>query len=336
MLSLGFITQQPLQSTRPRRRRPRFQRVPSVIEQESQSGTSDYVSAYDNLPPIPVTQPTMPTYPMTAGSFTSLPYSSLMDLPMEPRRHPITTGPGQGFLGSDNGITGSNSGITGNNSGIGSIGSSVSGISGITGNSGNRPLYADIVSLGQDSSQRLHDRIGHGRPAPVDGYSILRRPGVTLYQPGSLSSLFTGNREVFAYNGPVDAETKSQLSLIISRFPRHKYNPENPRESNVTSDTVDTDSTVTQMDQKDQRDSTTDTVETKDQIDPTTDTEDSKKDSHTAKQSPSWHHCSVCLEEYIRDEELITLPCFHVFHETCVTEWLEFKRSCPLCRFSIL
>lgn len=45
--------------------------------------------------------------------------------------------------------------------------------------------------------------------------------------------------------------------------------------------------------------------------------------------------CSVCLCEFEKDEDIIELPCKHVFHAGCVTSWLERHNSCPNCRSAI-
>ena len=45
--------------------------------------------------------------------------------------------------------------------------------------------------------------------------------------------------------------------------------------------------------------------------------------------------CSICLEDFSEshDDNIILLPdCFHLFHQSCIFEWLKRQRSCPLCR----
>ena len=42
-------------------------------------------------------------------------------------------------------------------------------------------------------------------------------------------------------------------------------------------------------------------------------------------------HCCICLEEYVTDEVLVVLPCNHVYHKTCCSQWLSSHRTCPLC-----
>ncbi|KAK6942339.1 Zinc finger, RING-type [Dillenia turbinata] len=44
-------------------------------------------------------------------------------------------------------------------------------------------------------------------------------------------------------------------------------------------------------------------------------------------------NCVVCLEGL--SKEVSSLPCSHVFHEPCITRWLEGSSSCPICRFQI-
>lgn len=33
--------------------------------------------------------------------------------------------------------------------------------------------------------------------------------------------------------------------------------------------------------------------------------------------------CVICQDEYKVDEEVVKLPCKHIYHEECVTRWLE-------------
>ncbi|KAA0044413.1 E3 ubiquitin-protein ligase RNF181-like protein [Cucumis melo var. makuwa] len=45
--------------------------------------------------------------------------------------------------------------------------------------------------------------------------------------------------------------------------------------------------------------------------------------------------CSVCLDELdCGKREVIRIPCGHVYHESCIFEWLNNNNSCPLCRTS--
>lgn len=47
------------------------------------------------------------------------------------------------------------------------------------------------------------------------------------------------------------------------------------------------------------------------------------------KETPT---CSVCIDKFEEeDEELIKMPCNHVFHKGCLIPWLEQHNSCPSC-----
>jgi len=45
--------------------------------------------------------------------------------------------------------------------------------------------------------------------------------------------------------------------------------------------------------------------------------------------------CSVCLSAYDAPDVLIRLPCNHLFHENCISRWLQQDGSCPQCRFNV-
>lgn len=42
--------------------------------------------------------------------------------------------------------------------------------------------------------------------------------------------------------------------------------------------------------------------------------------------------CALCLEEYVRGEEVLKLPCRHLFHEGCLGPWFTRSLTCPLCK----
>eukprot|EP00929_Paragymnodinium_shiwhaense_P083656 TRINITY_DN44653_c0_g1_i1.p1 TRINITY_DN44653_c0_g1~~TRINITY_DN44653_c0_g1_i1.p1 ORF type:complete len:282 (+),score=51.58 TRINITY_DN44653_c0_g1_i1:94-939(+) len=46
-----------------------------------------------------------------------------------------------------------------------------------------------------------------------------------------------------------------------------------------------------------------------------------------ASSSPS---CAICMQEFCAREEVMRLPCTHVFHAACAMEWLRRRPVCPL------
>ncbi|XP_042498173.1 E3 ubiquitin-protein ligase At1g63170-like [Macadamia integrifolia] len=42
--------------------------------------------------------------------------------------------------------------------------------------------------------------------------------------------------------------------------------------------------------------------------------------------------CCICLARYKDKEEVRQLPCSHIFHQSCVDQWLRIISSCPLCK----
>ena len=45
--------------------------------------------------------------------------------------------------------------------------------------------------------------------------------------------------------------------------------------------------------------------------------------------------CSVCMESFGPGEGGKQLPCGHVYHQACITDWSLQHNSCPLCRCKI-
>lgn len=44
--------------------------------------------------------------------------------------------------------------------------------------------------------------------------------------------------------------------------------------------------------------------------------------------------CTICIVNYEHGDRVATSSCNHVFHLTCILEWLIVNRDCPNCRKS--
>lgn len=42
--------------------------------------------------------------------------------------------------------------------------------------------------------------------------------------------------------------------------------------------------------------------------------------------------CCICMEEFKESDKVKILPCFHMFHEKEIVEWLQENDSCPICK----
>ncbi|KAM3138318.1 hypothetical protein pb186bvf_009594 [Paramecium bursaria] len=51
--------------------------------------------------------------------------------------------------------------------------------------------------------------------------------------------------------------------------------------------------------------------------------------------SPSNKICSICMEEFIQNEEMMMMQCLHKFHKQCLNDWLRQKPNCPVCKYTI-
>ena len=51
--------------------------------------------------------------------------------------------------------------------------------------------------------------------------------------------------------------------------------------------------------------------------------------------SDSDESCSICLENYKKNDTINILKCGHKYHEKCIDEWISTSDNCPLCRLSI-
>eukprot|EP01083_Nonionella_stella_P080482 221210_1 len=47
------------------------------------------------------------------------------------------------------------------------------------------------------------------------------------------------------------------------------------------------------------------------------------------------YECSVCMDSFEKGAKIMTLPCFHRFHASCITKWFKTSDICPICRHPI-
>ena len=50
-----------------------------------------------------------------------------------------------------------------------------------------------------------------------------------------------------------------------------------------------------------------------------------------AKDTKEEESCPICLDTFEEGEELMTTPCFHKFHENCLSKWMNESSKCPTC-----
>ena len=44
------------------------------------------------------------------------------------------------------------------------------------------------------------------------------------------------------------------------------------------------------------------------------------------------NECCICLQNYLNNEDIVRLPCKHIFHKRCIFIWFLNKQYCPLCK----
>ena len=48
----------------------------------------------------------------------------------------------------------------------------------------------------------------------------------------------------------------------------------------------------------------------------------------TSKGDPD-EDCPICLQRL--EKSVVSLPCEHLYHLTCISTWFQRKRTCPIC-----
>jgi Ring finger domain len=74
-----------------------------------------------------------------------------------------------------------------------------------------------------------------------------------------------------------------------------------------------------------------------------------RKRRASAAQLVDQPHCSVCMEDFLAaevgceeqavdvaaDDDLLEMPCAHIFHAACLEPWLKKRTTCPACRYAL-
>lgn len=50
---------------------------------------------------------------------------------------------------------------------------------------------------------------------------------------------------------------------------------------------------------------------------------------------PSNRECCICFEEHNIGDKVVRLPCAHIYHSECITDWLQRHCTCPTCRYEL-
>ena len=53
------------------------------------------------------------------------------------------------------------------------------------------------------------------------------------------------------------------------------------------------------------------------------------------KLDPEKKNCVICLEDFKNGDKTTVLPCIHLFHTSCIKNWLKSQNNCPICKFSL-
>jgi hypothetical protein len=56
----------------------------------------------------------------------------------------------------------------------------------------------------------------------------------------------------------------------------------------------------------------------------------SKKTKYKKNKFLNVEDCRICLDKFIEKDEILILPCLHIFHLKCILHWIESKGTCPL------
>ncbi|GMH32975.1 hypothetical protein BSKO_00809 [Bryopsis sp. KO-2023] len=55
----------------------------------------------------------------------------------------------------------------------------------------------------------------------------------------------------------------------------------------------------------------------------------------TTKESQMEEQCAICQCEFDTGEMLKSLPCKHMYHPPCISQWLSISKTCPVCNTEV-
>ena len=47
-------------------------------------------------------------------------------------------------------------------------------------------------------------------------------------------------------------------------------------------------------------------------------------------------NCVICMNAFVKNEEIRKIKCTHLFHRECIDEWLGREKKCPLCKKDVI
>eukprot|EP00183_Erythrolobus_madagascarensis_P005463 CAMPEP_0185856872 /NCGR_PEP_ID=MMETSP1354-20130828/29218_1 /TAXON_ID=708628 /ORGANISM="Erythrolobus madagascarensis, Strain CCMP3276" /LENGTH=204 /DNA_ID=CAMNT_0028559133 /DNA_START=249 /DNA_END=863 /DNA_ORIENTATION=+ len=63
---------------------------------------------------------------------------------------------------------------------------------------------------------------------------------------------------------------------------------------------------------------------------------DTQKNETASDPDDTGDTCAVCLEPFENSTLTRALPCHHVYHSSCIEQWLSRHVNCPLCNLNLL
>jgi len=58
---------------------------------------------------------------------------------------------------------------------------------------------------------------------------------------------------------------------------------------------------------------------------------DDENDTSSSRRRRGRAECPICRES-LAQRNIKNLPCRHIFHDDCISEWFQQSRTCPTCR----
>lgn len=61
---------------------------------------------------------------------------------------------------------------------------------------------------------------------------------------------------------------------------------------------------------------------------------EAEAEAEVERKEEEGRECSICLEAFVANEQVVVTPCKHMFHGDCITPWVKSHGKCPICRLS--
>ncbi|CAL8098158.1 unnamed protein product [Calicophoron daubneyi] len=144
------------------------------------------------------------------------------------------------------------------------------------------------------------------------------------------SSLGSSDEAAFSYNDAAEPETASSTADLQAELDNASSDDNDPQASSSSSSNEDQNAESDQSVENEFVGGEYEEFDTTSRSHPLVATH-----SYRLPRTGAQELCVVCQDSLQENQSVMTLPCFHVFHEECVKQWIDWHATCPTCKLNL-